>query len=95
MRDQFAKMSKGQVLAHYEIEVLTSAIYKEALWQLHMQDPTSVHYSKKRAHSTLTQSNIMEPLNTSLDGFRNFSVDPEWDADLTANRKTQIKNELD
>lgn len=79
-------MQRGQVLAHHEIEVLTSSVYKEALWQLHLQDPSSIYFNhkggKQRAHSTLNHSSIMEPLNTSLDGFRNFTVDPEWEADI-------------
>ena len=84
-------------MAHYEVEQITNEVYKEALWMMHSNDPHStLHTTKnqKRASSTLNEK-FFSPLNTSLDGFRNFTIDPEWEHDIKKGYKTHMKYELD
>jgi hypothetical protein len=41
-------MSKGMVLAAYEIETITAAVYKEALWEMHQSDPNSPYFRQSQ-----------------------------------------------
>lgn len=72
---------------------MTNDVYKEALWKLHANTPQVLPRTaeKRRANSTL-HDKLNSPMNTSLDGFRNFTIDPEWEFDLKQGAKSTMKN---